>query len=135
MSIVIPTLSGGPNEILTDDMYQILYTIRHFLLTPGGTSSFFENTIPSFRKLEASCKDDLNTLVQRITIIYQQLFNDRYNGKYTVEVTYNKNTDEPTADSYELVFNVTDSTTGKPVIPVSSFVISNNFIKLNSDIN
>lgn len=53
MGAVIPTLHAGMSEIVRTDADKLAYIIRHAFKNPGNTSLYIEDSLISFRKLDA----------------------------------------------------------------------------------
>jgi len=103
---VIPTLHPSSSELLTDKQDIIAYIVRWSLTNPGHTSSFVEDELVSFRKLEAEYGSDKEALAKRFTSKLNGVINNYYpDQKMSVEVTATDIDDI----KYKLSISVTDS--------------------------
>ena len=121
----IPTLHSGPVTVISNTADIVAYLIRHSLKNPGFTSSFIENDLVSFRKLEAEHVDKIDLVAtyqqQLQTIILRNLPNESLNVMV--------NWEDVDGFNYKLAIDVTDST-GATILVSGKVTISKNKIDI-----
>lgn len=125
---IIPTLDGGPDEILTTPEQNLAYLVRHLLYAPGSTSSIYEDQLLSFRKLEAQHHSDRSGLIDAIKRQLQAAVQRRYDNTYVVDVSsYNSG-----GDTFGLYIDIKERATGISAIPSTAFIVENNSLRLDT---
>lgn len=124
----IPTLHLGPTQIIQDKKDIAAYIVRHALNNPGGTSSFVEHELVSFRKLEAEFGENGQLLAKELegklnAILYKYFGDD----SFMTEVEYEQ---YDSSSKYKLAINITDAS-GVPLISNTSISLNNRKISIN----
>lgn len=126
MTGVLLTLHAGTSSIITaDDTSKsdiAAYLIRHSLNNPGDTSSYLEDEIISFRKLEARYGYDKNQLAVQFALKLNEAIN-RYYPKDGIIVSIDTFTISDL--KYGLTINIVNSN--------SESIISNGIIEISDD--
>ena len=121
----IPTLHSGPVSVISNPADIVAYLIRHSLKNPGFTSSFIENDLISFRKLEAEYTDKLNL----IAIYQQQLQSVILRNLPTEALNVNVDWEDVDGFNYKLSIDVSDQT-GTTILVSGKVVITKDNINI-----
>lgn len=105
MEPVIPTLHSGTSELLEDKQDIIAYIVRFALTNPGRTSSYVENDLVSFRKLEAKYGTDRSALASAFSSRLNTVINNYYPDQgLSIEVSAS----EASTTKYKLTISISD---------------------------
>lgn len=106
MEPVIPTLHSGTSELLEDKQDIIAYIVRFALTNPGRTSSYVENDLVSFRKLEAKYGTDRSALAAAFSSRLNTVINNYYPDQgLSIEISAS----EVSTTKYKLTISISDS--------------------------
>ncbi len=124
----VPTLAAGPVEVLESTSDIVAYIIRHSLKNPGFTSSFIEDELVSFRKLEAEHQNRDNLVRAYEQKLQDVIARNLPNDSVSVAVEW----EDVDGFHYRLSIEVTDAS-GQNVLMVGKVTVAENDINIEFD--
>ena len=123
---IIPVLDRNIDDSYSSHESILMYLTRHFLYSPGSTSSLDEPNMLSFRKLEATYHDNISKMISVMQNSFQKVLNKYFNTLYTVTFS----TFSTKQAGYGIKISITDSATGVIVIPAANFLVTDTSISI-----
>ena len=124
----VPTLHSGPVSIIHTDRDIAAYVVAFSLKNPGFTSSYIEDTLVSFRKIEAANPERSELVPAYQNALQSAIDKNLPNKGYVVHVSW----EDIDGYNYRLLIDITDPDGNSPLI-VGKITVNENDIKIVFD--